>query len=430
MRRRRDLSMLDAIESLLQERIGLHPLSVGSAAIERAVRVRMQRLAVREEAAYVALLQRSEQELRALIEEVVVPETWFFRNHVPFEALAEYATKYWYPRHPGGVMRILSLPCSTGEEPYSITITLLDTGIEPRRFSVQALDINGRALDIARRAMYRASSFRGTTLEWYGEYFIRTDGGFRVVDLARAGVSFAKTNLLDENFTLGHQPYDVIFCRNLLIYFHRSAQERAVRVLHSLLMDHGILFLGHAEMSPPINERFVRVGCSKAFASRKREVRDHPVADTAVLEHARSRHRGSPSRMATRRAGERATAAEQRRGLIAAQGRAKGLQPIHRLRLAEQRLAEGELEQAAQLCEAYLRDDAACAQAWYLLGTAREGQLDYAAAGQLYHRALQLEPNHYDALLKLSAEAERRGDNVSAALYMRRAQRAAARRAP
>src|SRR6478672_4291209 len=106
-----------AIENLLRQKIGLNATAVGSNTIARAMRHRMTATGLADEATYLTQLYASATELEALIETIVVPETWFFRDREPFVLLAHYVTSEWLPAHPHRVLRVLSLPCSTGEEP-------------------------------------------------------------------------------------------------------------------------------------------------------------------------------------------------------------------------------------------------------------------------------------------------------------------------
>ena len=128
------------IEALLKERIGLDASTVGTGMIERAVRERLATSAAPDHHAYWNLLHSHPDELQALIEAVVVPETWFFRHREALMALGRFAAMRVFGDargHAGeGPLRILSVPCSTGEEPYSIVMALLDAGVPEQRFQV------------------------------------------------------------------------------------------------------------------------------------------------------------------------------------------------------------------------------------------------------------------------------------------------------
>ena len=139
------------IEALLKERIGLDAATVGPGMIERALRERLAAAAVPDHHAYWNLLHSHPDELQSLIEAVVVPETWFFRHREALLALGRFAaTRVFGGDHaPDGAapLRILSVPCSTGEEPYSIVMALLDAGVPEQRFQVDAVDVSARSLE-------------------------------------------------------------------------------------------------------------------------------------------------------------------------------------------------------------------------------------------------------------------------------------------
>src|SRR5271163_3217466 len=117
---------LSGIERLLADRIGLDPVSVGTQLILRAAQQRMKELALDDMAAYERRVRQSESELQALIEEVVVSESWFFRDERPFQWFREYVRERWVDNLLRPPLRILSLGCAGGEEPYSIAMTLRD----------------------------------------------------------------------------------------------------------------------------------------------------------------------------------------------------------------------------------------------------------------------------------------------------------------
>src|SRR5262249_3072445 len=162
--------------------IGLDVSTVGAAAIERSIRLRMRRSGLQRVEEYWQRLQDTEEELQALIEEVVVPATWFFRHPESFEALARIVTRDWLPAHETGRLRILSIPCASGEEPYSIAITLLEAGMPANRLTIDAIDISLKALSRARQAQYSSTSLRHGDLEHCVHYFDRDQNQYHVVE--------------------------------------------------------------------------------------------------------------------------------------------------------------------------------------------------------------------------------------------------------
>lgn len=151
--------------------MGLDAVSIGSTTIDRAVLARMASLGVERREDYWQQLQDSTDEVQELIEAVVVPETSFFRDREAFAVLVRLILVEWLPAHPRGTLRLLSIPCSTGEEPYSMVMALLDAGFSLGQFEVDAVDISARALTQAKRGVYGMNSFRGENLSFRERYF-------------------------------------------------------------------------------------------------------------------------------------------------------------------------------------------------------------------------------------------------------------------
>jgi chemotaxis protein methyltransferase WspC len=246
-------------EDLLKASIGLDVASVGPAAVARAVEERQAACGLPDAAAYLAHLRTYGTELQALIEAVVVPETWFFRDRGAFAWLARVAADEWLPAHPTEVMRLLSLPSSTGEEPYSIAMALIDAGVPPQRFRVDAIDISARALAHAAHAVYGKNAFRDADLAFRDRHFEAADRGHRPSEQVRGRVEFAQGNLLAAGFLPGAELYDVVFCRNVLIYFDELSSRRAAENLYGALRPGGYLFLGHSESMSRISPIFTPI---------------------------------------------------------------------------------------------------------------------------------------------------------------------------
>src|SRR5437016_1154827 len=187
------------IESLLRETMGLDAASIGSALIHRTVRLRMKSLGLKRIEEYRQLLDSSRAEWNELVEAVVVTETWFFRDREPFAALVRLVLEEWLPAHPTAPLRLLSLPCSSGEEPYSLAMALLDAGVPSGRFQIDAADISGRALARARQGIYRKNSFRGGDLGFRDRYFQAGKEGFLLRPEIRHSVNFYEWNVVAEN---------------------------------------------------------------------------------------------------------------------------------------------------------------------------------------------------------------------------------------
>lgn len=407
------------IENLLRRRIGLDAASVGSSLIERTVRLRMKALGLTKLEDYSKLLTESKPEWDELVEAVVVTETWFFRDHDPFTAFVQLVQQEFLRDHNTAVARILSIPCSTGEEPYSLAMALLDAGTPRNRFLIDAVDLSARALERAQAALYGKNSFRGKALEFRDRHFSAVGDCFQLHEDARKNVAFHRGNLLEEAFFTGRAPYDFIFCRNLLIYFDRATQGQALRKLHRLLAPRGVLFVGPAEMPLVSEQGFVSAGLPMAFACRKsaggnttritrRDVPRRPVKAAPAAPPAQPVAITLPVPAAPPAASRRAAAVPA--DLNAARALADA----------------GKLSEAATICEAHVKAAGPSAQAYYLLGLVRDADGDPAAL-DFYRKALYLEPNHYETLLQMALLLEKNGDAHGARTFKRRAERLQAR---
>lgn len=255
--------------NLLRQTIGLDTASIGCPAIERALQSRMMACQLESESEYLEHIHTDKLELQELVETVVVPETWFFRDREAFTAMTRMVREEWLPTHPEGVLRLLNLPCSTGEEPYSAAIALLDAGIPARRFEIDAIDISSRALRQAQRAIYGKNSFRGNDYSFRDRHFETLTQGYRLSEEVRGQVHFQHDNLFSTDFLSRKTIYDVIYCRNLLIYFDSATQKHAIQILMGMLAPNGALFLGPSETSLAPRDNFVSMKVPMAFGFRK-----------------------------------------------------------------------------------------------------------------------------------------------------------------
>ncbi|WP_339410329.1 protein-glutamate O-methyltransferase CheR [Pseudomonas sp. EA_35y_Pfl2_R5] len=403
--------MINQVEHLLKQLIGLEAESVGRLVIERAVRQRMQALDISEGDAYWQQLNRSSGEQQALIEAVVVPETWFFRYPESFVTLVDLALKRKAALAGSRPLRLLSLPCSSGEEPYSIVMALLDAGFAPAAFQVEALDVSARVVELARLGHYGRNSFRGQELSFRERYFEATDSGFQLQARVRDRVKLRCGNLLDSTLLGGEAPFDFIFCRNLLIYFDRPTQNAVLDVLQNLLHAAGTFFVGPAEASL-LSQRGMQVlGAPLTFAF-KRMVAAPPVK--------------APVNLAAPAPIRPARPLQQPRVLptITSAPPAPRDHAVSALARIVELADAGRSEEALRACEQYLLEHGPCADAFYWMALLNDmaGQVD--SAQTYYRKALYLEPEHVESLVHLAALLAARGDHEGARRLQQRVSRA------
>jgi len=409
----------DPIERLLSDRIGLDPSTVGDGLIARGLHARMGILGLLDRAAYEGLLFRSEAEQQALIEEVVIPESWFFRDERPFAVLGQHARAGWVADPDRAPLRALSVPCAGGEEPYSIAITFLDAGLPATRFRVDAVDVSERSLARARAGVYGPNAFRGGRMPGLSSHSRPVPGGMEVVPSVRTSVSFRVGNLLDGGLCSGEAPYDVVFCRNLLIYFDGPARARAFAALDRLLEKDGLLFLGHADR-PSELPCYESAGDKGSFAFRR--CRPRPPAEAATRVPARPRSIPVPPFP------EKATPPPVPLPIAPKKPLEPLISPARMLEEASALADQGKYEEATRLGERAIREGGASARGYFLLGIIRQAAGDRAGAEAHLNRAVYLDAQHDEALLALALLARRRGDAAAEAGYLRRAERARSRR--
>jgi chemotaxis protein methyltransferase CheR len=171
----------------------------------------------------------------------------------------------------GGKLRVWSSACSTGEEPFSIAMTLNETRrLLHGALTLRASDLSPKALEKANTAFYRELSFRATPPEMVQKYFRPFEGGFFITDDIKRSVEFNRLNLLDERAVTSMGVYDAIFCRYVLIYFDKPTQKRVVEAFAKALRPGGYLFLGHAESIMRLTDLYEPVISAKAIFYRRK----------------------------------------------------------------------------------------------------------------------------------------------------------------
>ncbi|WP_395406832.1 CheR family methyltransferase [Pseudoduganella sp. UC29_106] len=441
------------VQGMLKDATGLN---LPRSAVERAIRARMEALGQSDRKQYAHDLMQgaSPDELAQLVELVVVPESWLFRDPQAFAL----ATEYVKGRLARGtrLVRILSLPCAGGEEPYSMAMALCDAGVPLEAFMIDAVDISADCIARAEAGIFGRNAFRSQDLAFRDRYFTPvagSEGEHAIASSLRQRVRFRQGNVLAGG-AAPSSSYDIIFCRNLLIYFDRPTAAAAAARLSALLADDGMLMAGYAEVPVFTQNGFVALPYQHAFALRK--AAGQPAAPGwanlpgfAAPRRAPVRHR--PPGPGTAHPGDAAActaravrpyppahraspAAPDRRatpaaGRASAPGRAPGQEPpapsSDALLAAARQLADqGKLKEAAAACKALLAQKPETAEAWFILGLLAEAAQDTEQAEQQLRRCLYLHPDHYEALCHLALLAEQGGNRSAAATLKARAARA------
>ncbi|MGH7580674.1 MAG: CheR family methyltransferase [Gemmatimonadales bacterium] len=264
---------LKLLGDLIQERFGLTFDGVRQDILASRLQPRMRELRLDSPRAYYEYLRfhpQREAELDRLPTLVTNNETYFFRETRQFEILVDHVVPAHRSGAPSRPLQLLSAGCSSGEEPYSLAITLHNAGVAPgKSWRMDACDLNPERIARAREGVYDETSLRACDAESRRRYFTAEAGRFRLRDRYRAGLRFFQSNLLAPGFALERGAYDVILCRNLLIYFCDSAFESLIGLFARSLVPGGHLFLGHSESLFDRTTEFVPVVVGGSVIYRK-----------------------------------------------------------------------------------------------------------------------------------------------------------------
>ena len=201
---------------------------------------------------------KTDQELTSLFDLVTTNETSFFRNPPQLDAFKIIVQKnYLNGNKPPGPLKIWSAGCSTGEEPYSLAILMIEmTLTKPVPFTIYGTDISTKVLETARKAVFNNYSVRNTDKAILSKYFVEENGMYALKDAVKKYVTLDFLNLMDSDSYRKYRQMDLIFCRNVLIYFDEKGKKKVIDNLYESLKPGGYLTIGHAESLHNISRGF------------------------------------------------------------------------------------------------------------------------------------------------------------------------------
>jgi chemotaxis protein methyltransferase WspC len=400
------------VEDWLRRHAGLEAASLGAGSVARAARDRIEELHCPGLDAYLTRLESEPTERQTLIDRVIVPETWFFRDRAALDALAKHVVEVWGPAHPGATFRVLSVPCSTGEEPYSLAMALALAGWPLARVRVEAVDISSVNLVRAAEGVFGKNSFRGSDLLFRETFMTRASADtWRVGEAVRAAVAFSNGNLLADDFATTRGLYDAVFCRNLLIYFSRETQDRAVGVLGRMMGPEAWIAVGPAEAVLMLEHGYSALRVSGGFLM-------HKPARAAVVV-------APPAPVRRPWIVPAVVAPPVAKAKPAPSPKVEKFEKDEKVTLEGlRRLADaGQLREAAAAGERLLARDGASAELMFLLAVVAQAGGDERRAEEFFRKTIYLEPRHAEALAHLALLAEKNGDLRTARSMRQRAQR-------
>ncbi len=356
---------------------------------------------------YFKVLTADEGEFRELMNLVTINETSFFRFPAQFDAMRSAVIPEILERKgsDSSTFRVWSAGCSTGEEPYTIGMSLIDSGIEGLGYAPEILgtDVSSSALARAQQAIYPARAVANLSHDVLSRFFELTAEGYRVRQTVRRLVDFSYHNLIKEPYPLALMGnWDIIFCRNVTIYFRLESTRRVVDNFYQSLNPGGYLFIGHSETLTSITDKFEPVEIGGVFLYRKAAPR--PTVSFAERVEARKRETARPARpeppVPVRSVFESAPAVpepapEPRPAPAAAAETAPATDPAavdELLARAREASAEGRTSDALALATQVLETDSSKAEAYLLAAFAHADTGDFESALDESNRALGIDP--------------------------------------
>ncbi len=211
-------------------------------------------------------------ELRCFLDDLTINETSFFRNRPQMDLFSDVVLpKILARKRAEGKLslRVWSAGCSTGQEPYSLAMAIRHSMLDIRSWKVTILasDLSLSALETAQAGFYGPGKLEGVDQKYMEAYFRKAGDGYAVSEEIRRLVAFDYHNLMNEN---GEKDFDIIFCRNVLIYFDEQTQKKVIDRFEKALVQGGYLFLGHSETLQGINDDFVFIHHNRGTAYRKK----------------------------------------------------------------------------------------------------------------------------------------------------------------
>jgi chemotaxis protein methyltransferase CheR len=247
-------SNFELYRKLIYDESGIHFSATNRSILESRLRERLRDKKIPTPAEYYAILTRDREELKLLLDSVTTNLTRFFRNQAHFDALEYFVLPALLKlRQTERKLRFWSAGCSTGEEPYTIAMLLRDKLPPGWSFEVTASDISLKSLMVGKEGFYPDTRIAGIPDPYLPRFFDRKPNGYQIKDDIKKTIRFDYHNLKNDS---GQRNLDVVFCRNVLIYFDEAAQKATIERFWDAMAAQSFLFIGHSESLFGMNTRF------------------------------------------------------------------------------------------------------------------------------------------------------------------------------
>lgn len=246
----------DKFRKLIYDQSGITFSDTNRSVLDSRIKERLREEKINTVEEYYNLVLADQGEMKTMLDSVTTNLTRFFRNQPHFDALVNYVIPHLLENKKNSVdktIRIWSAGCSTGEEPYTIAMILKDVLPAPYTFSITASDISLKSLMVGQQGFYPTSRITGIPEKYLERFFIKNETGYQVKKELMDTIHFDYHNLTHDS---GAKNLDVIFCRNVLIYFDEAAQLAVIDRFWNSMSPSSYLFIGHSESLFGMNTKF------------------------------------------------------------------------------------------------------------------------------------------------------------------------------
>ncbi|MDR0599932.1 MAG: protein-glutamate O-methyltransferase CheR [Treponema sp.] len=246
----------NAYKTLIYNESGIHFTATNRSILESRLKDRLRNKEIASVQAYFNTISKDKEELKAFLDSITTNLTRFFRNQAHFDALEHYVIPELFKikKAGGGVtIKVWSAGCSTGEEPYTIAMLLSEILPPPWKFEIIASDISLKCLMTAKEGFYSDSRITGIPGAYLAKYFTKVEGGYKIHADIMSKIRFDYHNLKNDS---GHRGLDIVFCRNVIIYFDEAAQAAVMKHFWEAMSNNSFLFIGHSESLFGMNTKF------------------------------------------------------------------------------------------------------------------------------------------------------------------------------
>ena len=246
----------DKFRKIIYDESGITFSATNRSILDSRLKERLREKGMSDIEAYYKVITSDKEEMKVMLDSVTTNLTRFFRNQPHFDALIHYVIPHILEEKKktgDRTVRVWSAGCSTGEEPYTIAMILKDILPMPYTFQIMASDISLKSLMVGKQGFYPASRITGIPDNYLARYFTKTPAGYQVNRDLMSTIRFDYHNLRNDS---GARNLDIIFCRNVLIYFDEPAQLATINRFWDSMGNHSYLFIGHSESLFGMNTKF------------------------------------------------------------------------------------------------------------------------------------------------------------------------------